>query len=153
MRQRNPRAPWVLGLLGLVPFFGLVALAWTAPAPFDGVAEGAWTAYGAAILSFLGGTRWGMELVSRPEGPSPLVLTVSNVPAILGWLAVVLNIVNPPLSLGLLVVGFVLQWAWDAATTGQGPRRFPHWYGPLRLVLTAGVLISAAAFGWMKMAG
>lgn len=150
MRTRSPRWPWVLGLAGLIPFAGLVAAAWGAPPPYDGVSAGAWTAYAAVILSFLGGTRWGLEIVSRPEGPSPLVLTMSNLPSLLGWMAVVLNLLAPAVSVGLLVGGFVLQWAWDAASTGQGPRRFPPWYGPLRTVLTGGVLASAAGMVWVR---
>lgn len=150
MRANNPIWPWVLGLAGLIPFFALIAGALLAPAPYGSVSEGAWSVYAAAILSFLGGTRWGAEVVSRPDSPSPLVLIASNVPPLLGWVAVILNYQQPAASLGLLAGGFVLQWIWDAASTGRGVRGFPLWYGPLRLVLTAGVLISAGLLAWVK---
>lgn len=61
-----PKVPLWLGLAGALPFmFGLIVAAsggiWIMSADF---ALRATVAYGAVILSFLGGVRWGMGLCS-----------------------------------------------------------------------------------------
>ena len=48
-----------LGYLGLIPFVSLAAAAVFAPTSLRGLASDALLAYGATILSFLGGIYWG----------------------------------------------------------------------------------------------
>jgi hypothetical protein len=153
MKARSPLFPWVLGLAGLIPFVVLLAASQLAPAPYDGVSAGAWTAYAAIILSFLGGTRWGAEIIARGEAPSAGVLVVSVLPSLAGWIAVVLTLVMPAASFAVLAVGFAGQWLWDTVSSGQGPRRLPVWYPPLRTVLTLVVLACTAAMAWFTLAG
>nr|MCU0881803.1 DUF3429 domain-containing protein [Hyphomonadaceae bacterium] len=112
-RSNAPAMPWVLGLAGLVPFCGLAAGAWLAPPPYDAVSLSGFYVYAAVILSFLGGTRWGFELAARSEHPSGITLLLSNLPALMGWFGVMLQLVQPVACLVVLTVGLVLVWLWD----------------------------------------
>jgi Protein of unknown function (DUF3429) len=142
-------SPWVLGLAGLVPFVGFAIGAALAPPPYGGVSIAGYYAYGAVILSFLGGTRWGFEIGARPDAPQFFVLAGAVVPSLMGWFAVLSQLVAPELGLATLAVGFVVMWVWDLASSGHGGRRFPHWYPPLRTVLTLGALLSGGALYWV----
>lgn len=150
MRRRDitPKGPWVLGLCGLMPFFGALAGGQLAPSPYNGVATTIFFSYGAIILSFLGGTRWGFEIGSRPEGPGFFTLVFSIIPSLVGLVAAVSQYVSPLLGLGLLMAGFVLTWLWDYATSGGSTRRWPLWYRPLRTVLTLGAVIAIGGKIW-----
>jgi hypothetical protein len=150
MRRRDitPKGPWVLGLAGLIPFYLALAGGQFAPGPYNGVAITVFYVYGAIILSFLGGTRWGFEVGARPEGPGFFTLVFSIVPSLVGLVAAVSQYVAPMLGLGLLATGFALTWLWDYATSGGSTRRWPLWYRPLRTVLTLGALAAIGAQIW-----
>ncbi len=135
--HRIPRSALVLGLGGLVPFV-LCALAILTgvrvPVLSDPVM--ALLAYGAVILSFLGGVRWGFALRIADEGLQARAMLLSVVPAVVAWLLLL-----PPSLLGLILlpVLFVLLWLADE----QMPRiGVPHWYVRLRRLLTAVVVLS-----------
>ena len=149
-RDRPPAGPWILGLAGLVPFvFFTAAAAGLAPDPLPLIAKPAFVAYGAVIVSFLGGVRWGFEIGARPDAPSTPVLAAATAPSIVGWLAFLVQMQAADLALGLLAIAFALMWLWDVASSGEGVRRPPNWYPALRTVLTAGVLLSGAVLWWI----
>ncbi len=141
-KARPPAVTWVYGLLGLIPFFaGAIAAAMIAGVGRT-LAQLELLAYGALILSFLGGGRWGLEL-----GRTPLrvaVISASMLPTIAGFLILICMGVANPVRLLLLSVAFLGQWVWDIRSKDT-----PAWYPPLRHVLTAGavgcMLIGAAA--------
>lgn len=122
---------WSLALAGLIPFVGCAALVLFAP----GAGE-AWLtplgAYGAIILSFLGGARWGRELAAPQPRALPLVL--SNLPAVAAWLTF-LPTVPHEFQLLVLIFGFIAMLYWDW-------RDQPSWYRPLRIVATVGAVLS-----------
>ena len=151
MRRRDvtPKGPWVLGLLGLLPFYGALAGGQFAPSPFDGVAVTVFFVYGAIILSFLGGTRWGFEIGARPEGPGFFTLLFSILPSLLGLVAAISQYAAPLIGLGILLAGFSLMWLWDYATSGGSTRRLPLWYRPLRTALTLGAVIAISIQIWL----
>ena len=153
MRRRDvaPKAPWILGVLGLVPFFGTLAGSVLATSPYDGVSTTLFFAYAGVILSFLGGTRWGFEIGARPEAPGILTLSASVLPALIAAMAIVTQYVAPLIGVAMLAGGFILMWAWDFASTGGGTRRWPLWYRPLRAILTLGVLLALAAKAYLTM--
>jgi hypothetical protein len=151
MRRRDiaPKVPWVLGLLGLVPFYGALAGGQLAPSPYDGVATTVFYAYGAIILSFLGGTRWGFEIGARPEGPGFFTLLFSVVPSLVGLVAAISQYASPLLGLSILLGGFFFMWLWDYFTSGGSTRRWPLWYRPLRTALTFGALVAIGVQIWL----
>lgn len=130
--DRARTTAWALALSGLIPFLGCAAMVAAGGADAE-----AWLtaliAYGAVILSFLGGTRWGAALESGSPGPATLIL--SNLPALLAWAALLPLDWPVPVRLGLLSAGLALMWLWDR-------RRPPAWYPALRTVATLGALAS-----------
>lgn len=148
-RQPIPFPALALGLGGLLPFL-FSALLVTIPSvlspllppglPMTDTPEklGAMAlgAYGAVILSFLGGVRWGnlLDEEQQLEQWSPLCLSV--VPSLIAWLALLLP---TPVMLSVLIAGFILQYMLDV--NGVAQRQLPAWFGRLRLILTTGAVV------------
>ena len=141
----NPIPNSVLGygLLGAVPFVAppLLSLSSPAHAGFLGIIS---VAYGALIVSFLGGARWGRE-VARPA-PRAGVITLAMLPtiaALLLLLAPMMVAMAPARQLKLMAVLLVVHFLWDLRARG-----LPPWYPRLRAILTF-----VAVAGLMAMAG
>jgi hypothetical protein len=137
---RNERtAGWILALAGYLPFaaIALAVLLLGKTNPFQTVLIDAFRTYGAIILSFLGGVRWGLALRDQPVPVRDLVFSV--IPAVAAWFSLFLN---PPVSVAILLLGFCAQGAWDSLSMHAG--RGPQWYAGLRITLT---LIVALAHG------
>jgi len=137
MDRTTHRTAWLLGLAGLLPFAGSALAFFAAPDSWAGFAEGALIAYGAVILSFLGAVHWGLALRAPAEeaGWGSTRLLLGTVPALLGWVALLLPDIFalPLLALGILGTAGVEQWA-------RGKGLVPGDYLLLRWVLS----ISAA---------
>lgn len=139
MRQLSPNA---LGFAGLVPFVVLTALTLVGPDGWrDWVSLGL-IAYGAVILSFLGGITWGLA-VTRNKTRDPLYLA-SMGPFFAAWVALLLP---PFFGLLLLMVAFLGSLVNDYLLKKAGLS--PGWFFTLRLTLTAIVVacLAVAAFG------
>lgn len=143
-----PASVWALGLAGLLPFFASAgALAFGVGAMEEGgrlyaaAAQTALLAYGAVILSFLGGAHWGQEVAAA----RPAALAAAVLPSIAAWLAVVIALTplaQPRVGGGLMIVGFLAMLAYDMAAVRAG--LWPRWYGPVRVTLTLGAVASLA---------
>ncbi|MCK5931824.1 MAG: DUF3429 domain-containing protein [Fulvimarina manganoxydans] len=126
------RTAWALGLGGLIPFALLTAIiayggTSTIALPTITLALGA---YSAAILSFLGGIRWGLAIAPNPRSQRhDLILSV--LPSLLAW---VLTLVPAPWIFAGFAGGFALQGAWDFVSARRG--HIPPWFARLRLTLT-----------------
>jgi len=131
-----PRPALLLGWAGVIP----VAL-FTVSSVFDihpwSLDPGtALRAYGACILSFMGGAQWGV-LLPREGGHVPFSrYLISVMPALLAFLCLLI-----PNTLGLigLLVGFLALLAYDLSTVRQGLA--PRWYASLRIQLTLAVVL------------
>ncbi len=137
---RNERTTaWLLALAGYLPFIAIaVTLLLTGKThPFQPVLVDAFRTYGAIILSFLGGVRWGLALRDQPVSAEELVFSV--IPAIAAWFSLFLP---APASIAILLLGFCAQGAWDSLSMHAG--KGPQWYAQLRITLT---LIVALAHG------
>ena len=122
----------ILVLAGFIPFAAL-ALWLYGIAPDHPWRQGTiilLTGYGAVVLSFLGGIRWGLAL-RRHDGEADLILGI--VPPLVGWIAIV---VPAPLNFVLLAVAFAAQGAWDSLTLTSG------WFRRIRIRMT--LLVVAA---------
>ena len=137
-RTDIPRPALILGMAGLIPFFGLsAAIALHLQTPY-GSASLWLAAYGAIILSFMGGAQWGIS-VARPvreAGSLWRAFAASVVPALVAWPALFLPITW---SLATLSVTFACLLGYDLWTVRRGEA--PEWYGQLRLGLTAAVVL------------
>jgi glutaredoxin-related protein len=129
-------ARW-MGYAGLVPF----AL------PVAGILAGAndawfldWlTGYGAVILSFVGALQWGLALDERRERRGERIL-VSVVPALAGWLALLMP---HGAGIALLIGGFLGIYSYERFTLWPGG--YPVWFRRLRTQLTAGACLLLGA--------
>ncbi|MEL6475954.1 MAG: DUF3429 domain-containing protein [Pseudomonadota bacterium] len=133
-------ARW-LGLSGLIPFVGLAMLmliGW--PEGARGVLLG----YGVAILSFMGGCRWGFAATGMGEGPDWVPLIVSVLPALYAWVVMWLP---GPFGFFGLALGFILLFSADQRLTRQGGA--PDWWPALRLPLTIGAAGSLTLAGFL----
>ena len=126
-----PSSVLIYGLLGLIPFLAppLAAMLMPAAAPIAGLIL---AVYGALILSFLGGARWGLA-IAMPD-PSAGIISLAMLPSILGL--GLLLVPDRKIQLVGLAVALALHWLWDARATAV-----PSWYARLRTPLTAGALI------------
>lgn len=145
-----PTHALLLGAGGIIPFAALamaalLGLEWRFG--FEpGLARHGLVAYGAAILSFLGGVRWGIGL--RDHEAQGRLLAVSVLPALAGWLALLLP---RPHDLTLLIAAFLALAVADISMVRRG--HAPAWYATLRLWLTAAVvLVLVVALAFLPLA-
>jgi hypothetical protein len=133
------RIAWALALAGYIPFIALAAglLLTGKTHPLHGLITDAFRTYGAVILSFLGGIRWGLALSGRPVPARDLAFSV--LPALAAWFALFFQ---PAASVAILLLCFCAQGAWDSLSIHAG--RAPQWFASLRITLT---LLVALAHG------
>lgn len=140
-----PRPALILGLGGLLPFMATAIAVWYQPGfgsespSTSGSAHAvhALGAYGAVILSFLGGVRWGSLLHDDARLQQWAPLSLSVLPSLIGWCALLLS---APAMLLLLTAGFVSQYFLDLYAVRR--LELPSWFGRLRLVLSSGAVLS-----------
>jgi hypothetical protein len=136
-------AGW-LGGLGAAPFIGLAGAApFLTGAPRILVAH-ALVAYGATILSFLGGAHWGLAISSQTSvdrGKLPARLILSVIPSLAGWAAL---LVAETTGLFILAIAVATMLWVDMRATRLG--QAPPWYPKLRIPLTS-VVVAALLFG------
>lgn len=130
-----PRAPLWLGLAGLIPFLGMLALAAGTDGPQRTVRLFYLAGYGAIILSFVGALHWGVAMMLARAGESERwkLMTWSTVPALIGWATLPLP---PHPAFGVLIAAYWVHFAMDRALARHDG--VPGWYLPLRLILTSG---------------
>ena len=131
-----PMPAALLGAAGLIPFVGLTAAVHFAQDVDASIAMEALRAYGAVILSFLGGVIWGLGIAgfggAAAKPREALRLTVSIMPSLFGWLALLMPMKS---GLWLLVSCFPMVLAVDLLMASGGLA--PRWYPILRWRLTA----------------
>lgn len=132
------RIAWVLGLAGVLPFWGALVLYLVGPPRLAGPALLGFASYSAIILSFLGGIRWGAAM----QGPASAV-ALSVIGALVGWGALLLS--DPQVAIALLGLAHLLQLGWDLFSPPP-----IGWFRPLRATLT-GLALAAHAVFWMVL--
>lgn len=96
-------------------------------------------AYGAVILSFMGAVHWGLVISPGASGRGKgdtRWLSLGVIPALLGWLAL---IIDPLPALVLLALAFAGAYTLDRFAIAAALA--PFWYGRLRLRLTTAVIL------------
>lgn len=137
-RAPAPPAVWVLGLSTLIPFFVTSALFCYGPQSVQNGSLTAMLAYAAAMVSYFGGVRTGLEI----ENPNPrwsvlgisLLFPLAAFGLLLGEL-----MFEPAWQLSGFLLLFLLQWLWDV-TNHEGPA----WRPRMRTLMTAGAAVSLA---------
>lgn len=121
----------LVALMGLVPFIaGLIATVFPHTLPIEQVIfERALIGYGALILAFLGGVRWGIRL--QGGAGSDLTFVMGILGSGLGLFTLLM-----PYTFGLIALtfGFGAQGAWDVRSGMSGG--VPPAYARLRNMMT-----------------
>ncbi len=128
-----------LGLAGLLPFVLGAAWVWTSRGAVQAQATAALAAYGAVIVSFLGGIHWGLAF--RQAEPRRALLVWGAVPSLLGWLALALPLPHP---LALAWLGATLIACYRVDRRVYADEGVAAWL-PLRLRLTVVASLSCFA--------
>ena len=127
--------PLLLGISGLIPFIAPPLMMYSQAITCTELVD-AQLAYGAVILSFLGGVRWGMA--ATPGGPIPGSWSQycwSVIPSLIAWGGLIL----PGVTTGYatVIAGLSVTCYKDLAQTG-----YPAWFRGLRLFLTLVAVVS-----------
>ncbi len=137
------RNAWILSIAGYIPFVVLSGSLWVLlpQSEFSLLAETSLQTYGAIILSFLGGIRWGLALHTASEMSARRDMILAVAPSLVGWLSLYLDAPN---VFAVQALAFAAVGAWDAFSGEKGA--FGLWFVRLRTVLTflvTGALIAA----------
>ncbi|MEM6934041.1 MAG: DUF3429 domain-containing protein [Pseudomonadota bacterium] len=135
-----PKAAALLGLSGLIPFGagGLIHLIYVETEVIRSLTLG----YGVAILSFMGGCRWGLAAAGMGQGPSFLPLVFSVIPCLYAW---AVSELPGYWAYFALAFGFAVLLAADLRLTAD--RGAPDWWPALRWPLSVGAVISLLIAG------
>ncbi len=142
-RNALPTATW-LGGLGALPFIAFAGAQPFLDSAHRVVVVHALAAYGAIILSFLGGIHWGLAIASRDYGDQRQIrtrLVVSVLPSLTAWVALLFPV---NISLFILAASIAAMLWVDLQATQAGFA--PPWYPKLRIPLTC-VVVAALLFG------
>lgn len=110
-----PAMAWRLGYAGLIPFVLGAVLVWLVTGEAHPYVAGALSAYGAVIVSFLGGIHWGHAMWRSPgAGVASDTSAIDGslvwgvVPSLVAWLGVLMPPYAGLFVLGLAVIGCYL---------------------------------------------
>ncbi len=131
--MKTGRTAQALGYAGLIPFAALALDALVTGFVAAPLARMWLLAYGAVILSFLGGIMWG-RCLNEPEAGATLI--VSILISLAGWSAILLS---GPAAFWLLAGGFAAALAWDMGAA------LPPWFRRLRIHLSIGAILAMIA--------
>ena len=97
--------------------------------------------YSAIVLSFIGGIRWGIAIMQKEGGQEESeALILAAGPSIVGWFAFFMG---EPWSFAVFAAAFAATGWWDSRLAGN--KGVPEWFGRLRLLLTALVMVTMIA--------
>ena len=144
---RPPASAAWLGGLGAIPFVGLSAAVLFLSGPVRVAAVQALLAYGAVILSFLGGVHWGLAMAGTDGADRDrlwLRLIVSVTPSLAAWAAL---LVGGRAGLFVLAASVAAMLWVDLRATrlAQAPRWYPALRIPLTVVVVTALLVAAFA--------
>jgi Protein of unknown function (DUF3429) len=138
-----PAAPLALTLAGVLPFAaGAGVMLAAADQPILKAQAGlVLLVYGAVILSFLGGLRWGAEIAARDEAPRAGILGLSVLGSLAGWgLVLWMFFSGAGWPMFAAAAGLhLVHGLWDAGAGG-----LPGW---MRRVRVIGAACAAASLG------
>lgn len=147
MEAADIKVPWSagwLGGLGAAPFIGLAGTMPFVNGATRLLVAHALVAYGATILSFLGGVHWGLAIGSQCSGDDGKLgarLTLSVFPSLAGWAA--LLVAETP---GLFILAIAVAAMLWVDIRAIRVRQAPSWYARLRIPLTC-VVVATLLFG------
>ena len=128
-----------LGYAGLTPFIISVLFLFVANESLQPLALQSLLAYAAVILTFVGALHWTRALLGRGSMSPAKLLTISVIPSLVAWLALLL-----PMSQGLVIMAmtFVAVYVFDRSAWHDLP-----WFLAMRRNLTL-VVLACMTMAW-----
>lgn len=144
MRQATAQAPataWTIGVLTLIPFYIAAGLYCYGAADLKSEALLGLLGWSAAMLSYLGGVRAGLEIDAhvKPRLWSALLALASPVAAFGLLYGAISGALDAVQQVSGFMIAFLLVWIWDQRTIDG-----PSWRPRYRTVITAGAAIALA---------
>ncbi|XP_041696065.1 transmembrane protein 69 isoform X2 [Coregonus clupeaformis] len=137
---KSPKPALYLGLSGLIPFISAPFVMAVTETYLPEVAF-AQVAYGASILSFLGGARWGFAIPeTSPAKPDWINLANSVVPSLFAWLAMLFSDTITPAAM-MVIMGLGISLHYDLSLLPT----YPSWFKALRTILSVVAFLSLVA--------
>jgi Protein of unknown function (DUF3429) len=134
LKLNNQKMALALMASGALPFIAAAVLALSNAGDVRGFqADQIAVAYGAVIISFLGGIRWG-DAINQGRAAT---LFISVLPSLAGFLALLINNFNGGM---ILIAGFAAQAMWDFVAPGT----LPNWFVKLRMAISGIVIMCLA---------
>ena len=135
------KTAWILTLAGFVPFAALAIAAFVLEIddPYSGLAVEGLRTYGAVILSFLGGIRWGLALRHKDGEAPALTLAFGVIPSLVGWFSLFLPL---PHVFVVQAIAVLVMGAWDILAGRNG--LYEPWFVRLRVFITILVTLALA---------
>ncbi|KAK0147999.1 Transmembrane protein 69 [Merluccius polli] len=128
----SPKPALYLTLAGLLPFVGPPLLMAVTETYLPELAY-AQVAYGASVISFLGGARWGFALPeSSPAKPDWINLANGAVPPLLACVAMLLSASSVAPAAAVVIVGLGVSLHYDLSLLPS----YPSWLKALRAAAT-----------------
>jgi hypothetical protein len=147
MNRPLPILATLLGVAGLLPFIG-AGLAGLGPQ--GDRAMMALVAYGAVILSFLGGVHWGFALQDPAERGQRQRLLLGVAPSLVGWVALLLAMaVRVEAGVALLALGVLGATIVEARAQRAG--MMPRGYMTLRYGLSGVVIVVLVVVVFLRL--
>nr|XP_033772150.1 transmembrane protein 69 [Geotrypetes seraphini]XP_033772151.1 transmembrane protein 69 [Geotrypetes seraphini]XP_033772152.1 transmembrane protein 69 [Geotrypetes seraphini] len=129
--KEAPKPALYLSFAGLIPFVSVPLIMAVTKVYYVEVAF-AQVAYGACMLSFFGGIRWGFALLeSSLAQPDWLNLVNSMVPALLAWIALLYKDLLTQATI-FVIIGLGIALHYDLALL----LGYPSWFKALRAIVT-----------------
>ncbi|NXN39217.1 TMM69 protein, partial [Rhinoptilus africanus] len=140
----SPKPALYLSLAGLIPFASVPLSMAIQGTYYPELAFGQIT-YGAVMVSFLGGMRWGFALPENsPAKPDWLNLANSTIPPLLAWQALLFKDITCGAIMLVMALGIALHYDVSLLPT------YPRWFKVLRVVGTLVMVLSLLATATLK---
>ncbi|XP_043376378.1 transmembrane protein 69 isoform X2 [Dermochelys coriacea] len=136
----SPKPAFYLGLAGLIPFVSVPLIMAIQQTYYTELAFAQIT-YGATIVSFLGGVRWGFAVPENSSAnPDWMNLGNSIVPPLLAWFAILFKDDLTQAAI-MVIIGLGVALHYDLAVLPT----YPSWFKALRVLLTVVAVFSLVA--------
>ncbi len=125
---------YCLGYGGLIPFILTLAGIYFGNHAISAYSVVAFISYASVILGFVGAVHWGFILKSDLAQRQGLLLSISVLPGLIAWLALISPL---PIALITLTIAYPLVLIYERLS--ELNELLPDWYRSMRVILTISV--------------
>lgn len=142
LTTRSNKVLVILTYAGAVPFVISLLMMWLGLSLWMVPASKLFLSYSAVINAFMAGSMWGRLLREEANTQQAILAVVSNALALIGWAALALD--SGVHASVVLLFSYLLILVVDVLNRAS----LPDYYLPLRLKITAAVVLLHGLFAW-----